>query len=171
MKKVSILVAMMVLVLVVSGCGNDSSENQAIMSEHVAASAQNSTNTTNISKIERDLPEDDYIETGNGTMYISLPGGTSENDEVPVLFVGEDDLLIQIGLDAWEMDGSKLSYIYVDGMLHAKEQLADTQTSIDLLEDDLNVGIHKVEVVQYDNDQPDGEMVTYKVASYEVKSK
>ena len=53
----------------------------------------------------------------------------------------------------------------------SKEQLAETQTGIDLEGDALKVGTHKVEVVQYDNDDPSGTVITYKTASYEVKNK
>jgi len=87
------------------------------------------------------------------------------------LFIGKDTSMTQIGVDAFEFDGGKLSYIYVDGIQNAKEQLADTQTSINLKEDALKVGTHKVEVVQFENDKPDGKAITYKVASYEVKEK
>lgn len=120
--------------------------------------------------IERDLPDGDYSEIGSGEFFISTSGGTSESGNVPVLFV-QDESLIQIGVDTTSFDGSKLSYIYIDGMLSVKEQLGDSQCSLDLAGDSLTPGIHKVEVVQYDGDDPGNEMVTYKSASYEVKSK
>lgn len=119
---------------------------------------------------EKDIPDGDYSDMGSGEMYISTAGGTSEGGAVPVIFV-QDEFLIQIGLDTTAFDGSKLSYIYIDGMLSTKEQLGDSQTSLDLSGDALQVGIHSVEVLQYDNDDPSGSVVTYKSASYEVKSK
>lgn len=119
--------------------------------------------------VERDLAEGDYSDMGEGTMYLSTAGGTSEDGNVPVLYVEADTMLQQIGLDSEGMDGSILSYIYVDGMEVAKEQLADTQTVIDLGEAQLTEGVHTVEVVQYADDDTAGEMVTYKSAQYEVK--
>lgn len=119
---------------------------------------------------EKDIPDGDYSDMGAGEMYISTAGGTSEGGAVPVIFV-QDEFLIQIGLDTTAFDGSKLSYIYIDGMLSTKEQLGDSQTSLDLSGDALQVGTHSVEVLQYDNDDPSGSVVTYKSASYEVKSK
>ena len=80
-------------------------------------------------------------------------------------------MLIQIGVATEGFDGSKLSYIYVDGSLNSKEQLGDGQTSIDLTDDLLSVGTHKVEVLQYNNDDASSDVVTYKSASYEVKAK
>ena len=56
-------------------------------------------------------------------------------------------------------------------MLTTKEQLAHSQISLDLTGDMLSVGTHTVQVVQYDSDDPSGEMITYKSANYEIKSK
>lgn len=121
-------------------------------------------------KIEKDF-EGEYSDMGAGEIMISTPSGTSEDGSVPVLFTDEDDLLIDIGLDTSELDGGRLSYIYVDGMEKDKDQLGDAQTSIELKKNDLKPGKHKVELVQYDNDKPDGNVVTYKVAYYEAKEK
>jgi hypothetical protein len=68
--------------------------------------------------------------------------------------------------------GRVSTYIYVDGMLNTKEQLGEmTQTSLTLEKDALKEGTHKVEVVQYENDDLKGKAITYKTASYEIKSK
>lgn len=117
------------------------------------------------------IPSGLGTEMGKGKFSVATPSGTSENGQVPVLFIGKDTSMAQVGVNAFEFDGGKLSYLYVDGILNTKEQLADTQTSINLKEDTLKVGTHKVEVVQFENDKSDGKAVTYKVASYEVKEK
>lgn len=121
--------------------------------------------------IERDLPEGDYVELGEGTVYVATPSGTSEDGNIPVIYVDSDIILTQIGLDAWEFNGGALSFIYIDGMLVGKEQLADTQTTLTLSEGQLAVGVHTVEVVQYENDEPGAEMTTYKSMQYEIKGK
>ena len=92
---------------------------------------------------------------GTGTICLYTPGGSSENENIPIIFV-DSETLIQIGLDSLDFDGSKLSYIYVDGMLATKEQLAHSQISLDLTGDMLSVGTHMVQVVQYDSDDPSG---------------
>lgn len=151
----------------VTACGNSS--NSSTEKESATAEVQ----STNIEKETpaKDLPDGDYQDTGVGTMYLSTVGGTSENGNVPVVYSGSDDVLIQIGVATEGFDGSKLSYIYVDGSLNSKEQLGDGQTSIDLTDDLLSVGTHKVEVLQYNNDDASSDVVTYKSASYEVKAK
>ncbi len=121
--------------------------------------------------IERDLPEGDYAELGEGTVYVATPSGTSEDGNIPVIYADSDTIMTQIGLDAWEFNGGALSFIYIDGVLVGKEQLADTQTTLTLSGEQLAVGIHTVEVVQYENDEPGAEMTTYKSMQYEIKGK
>lgn len=118
----------------------------------------------------RDLPEGDYTELGDGTVYIATAGGTSENGNVPVIYAEKDLILKQIGLNAWDFNGGALSFIYVDGMLIDKAQLANTQMSLDLQGEQLSVGLHSVEVVQYENDDPASAMTAYKSMQYEIKA-
>ncbi len=118
----------------------------------------------------RDLPAGSYTDTGSGSFSVQTPAGDSADGFVPVLFVSDDDMLIQIGYLAEAMDGSHLSYIYVDGMEVAQEQLGEmVQGVLDLHDDALEEGVHTVEVVQYSTDKPDGDIVTYKTCQYEVK--
>lgn len=118
----------------------------------------------------RDLPAGSYTDTGSGSFSVQTPAGDSADGSVPVLFVSDDDMLIQIGYLAEAMDGSHLSYIYVDGMEVAQEQLGEmVQGVLDLHDDTLEEGVHTVEVVQYSTDKPDGDIVTYKTCQYEVK--
>jgi len=122
--------------------------------------------------MKKDIPEGLNEEVGDGTILLSTAGGTSEDGNIPAVFAEKDLMLEQIGLDAENFDGSKLSYIYIDGMLNTKEQLGEmTQTTLTLEADALKEGTHKVEVVQYDNDESTGNAITYKTASYEIKAK
>ena len=121
---------------------------------------------------KKDIPEGLDKEIGNGDVVLSTTGGTTENGNIPTVFVGQDTQLDQIGLSSENLDGSKLSYVYIDGMLNTKEQLGEmSQTTITLQDNSLKEGKHKVEVVQYDNDEQTGTPVTYKVVNYEVKNK
>lgn len=160
-KKIVGLVLVGVLALGMIGCSNSKEENKA-----------NENTTKEEVSSKKDIPSGLDKEIGNGTVVLSTTGGTTENGNTPVVFVGQDTLLEQIGLSAENFDGSKLSYVYIDGMINTKEQLGEmTQTTITLQDNSLKEGKHKVEVVQYDNDEQTGNPVTYKVATYEVKNK
>lgn len=121
----------------------------------------------------KDLPYGNYQDMGEGTVIISTPGGTSEDGTVPVIFIEKDQTMaiMEIGISTRDLDGSHLSYVYIDGMFNSKEQYSDADGSIVLSPDDLTIASHTVELVQYNDDTPEGEMITYKSASYEIKSK
>lgn len=166
-KLLTLLLGVSLVSSLLFGCGSDKS----------ADTSTNETSTEDSSKaagkeetVEKDFPDGDYSDTGEGTFYVATASGTSEDGSVPVLFVGPDDVLVQIGDGSTGLNASNLTYVYIDGMLVTKDQMGDFQGSLDLQDDFLSVGTHKVEAVQYDTDQPDGTIITYKTCSYEVKA-
>lgn len=108
-------------------------------------------------------------EIGNGEFVITTPFNESNND-VPVIFVDDFSSLTQIKFQSKEFDGSRCSYIYIDGKLNTIEQLGEMNSSaLTVEESHLTNGIHKVEVIQFDNNKSNGTPVTYKVCNYEVR--
>ena len=168
LKKIGILLLSLIFVLSFTACGSGSDTTE----DNGYTTAVEEPATDN--DVERDFPEGDYEEIGNGTMYVITPSGSSEDGSVPVLYVDvsdRDNILESIELDAWDYDGSVLSYVYIDGMENTKEQLADTQTTLGLTGNELSEGVHVVEVVQFEGDDPAGEILSYRSTSYEVKDK
>ena len=164
-KKVISLLCTTLLLFGLAGC-TSSTENKKSDPEPVAVE-EKAEPTEDAIKIN--VPAD-IKDTGKGTIELATPSGTSANGATPFIYVDKDTSIQQIGFNSTEFDGAKLSYIFIDGILNSKEQLGDTQSSLDLKEDILKVGIHKVEVTQYDNDKMDGKVITYKLCSYEVKA-
>ncbi|MBK5243288.1 hypothetical protein [Clostridium sp.] len=167
-KSIAMLLITITMSLSFVGCSSASS----------ASKTPTSTETTSAEPIETE-PKVEVIkivlpsgikDTGKGKIETETPSGNSNEGVVPFIYEDKETQLLQIGFNAWEFDGAKLSYVFVDGVLNCKEQLGDTQTSLNLKEDDLKVGVHKVEVTQYDTDKIDGKVVTYKLGSYEVKA-
>lgn len=172
-KKIVTLILATSMAFSFTACGSEKSESTPTNSAALAntdSEEESDTSAETTNSNEKDLPNESYQDMGSGTICLYTSGGSSENGNIPVIFV-DSETLIQIGLESLDFDGSKLSYIYVDGMLATKEQLAHSQISLDLTGDMLSVGTHIVQVVQYDSDDPSGEMVTYKSVSYEVKNK
>ncbi len=118
---------------------------------------------------ERDLPEGEYEEMGDGSVYISTPGGTSEDDNVPVMYIASNTMIYQIGINAWDFNGSSLSFVYIDGMLFDKTQMSNTQSTLTLTSDQLTEGFHNIEVVQYVDDCTENDMITYRNMKYEIR--
>lgn len=119
--------------------------------------------------VSKDLPDGEYADMGEGTFAVSTPSGSSADGSVPILYISATEAMTEIGYSAAGMNGSSLSYIYVDGYLNTKAQLADTEGSLDIQGTAISSGTHKVEVVQYEEDDASGTMTTYKTCSYEIK--
>ncbi|WP_312694123.1 hypothetical protein [Caproiciproducens sp.] len=175
MKKIWAEIITLFMCIAFVGCSSTmpqtSSSNIATPSEVRENSSQNSTEDVS-SSVVKDLPSSNYKDMGKGTLVIATEGGTSENGKTPVIFLDSGEShSYAIGIHVRDFDGSKLSYVYADGYLISKEQYADEDSSVRVKDDRLAVGMHKIEIVQYDIDKPDGKMITYKSASYEVKSK
>lgn len=120
---------------------------------------------------EKDFDGSSYSDTGDGTFLLVNASGNTEGGNTIVVYASSDTVIEQIGYETTGVNGGSLSYLYIDGMLSTKEQLGDTQGSLDLSGDSLSVGTHTVEVVQYENDSVDAAVTLYKSASYEVKEK
>lgn len=169
-KKIIMLLLATSLTMSMTACGGSSKDQGSETKTEDTNTDAAAPEESEPAESEKDIPEGTFSDTGNGTMYISTPGGTSENGNVPVMYEEADVSMDQIGLDTAGFDGSKLSFIYIDGMLNSREQLADSQTTLTLEGDALKEGTHKVEVLQYENDEPSTSPVTYKSAEYEIKA-
>lgn len=161
MKKKCLFIALL-CVFTLSGCGNSSASTDTPASDSKTESPVES---------KKDFTGDTYSDMGDGVFLAVTAGGDSDNGNIPVVYSDSDTSLLQIGYKTTGMNGGALSHIYIDGMLLTKEQLSDSQGSLDLSGDFLTVGTHKVEVVQYENDATNGTVTAYKTASYEIKEK
>lgn len=183
MKKLLVIAMAIALCVPFSGCGQNpnakassvlssSSKGSEAMSSEQASSGAIPSAISSSATAKRDLPEKDYKSCGKGSFSISTPSGTSENGNVPIVYYGNNEAS-NYGVDfsARDFDGSKLSYEYIDGYLVGKEQISDEDGSIYAGTNSLGSGKHKVEIVQYDTNKPEGKIVTYKSAFYEVKPK
>ena len=118
----------------------------------------------------KDFDGSSYSETGPGDFYISSASGSSEDGEDVYFYYNENMLMDSLGFSAWNFDGKMLTYIYVDGIQNRRDQIADTQGTIELSGDLLSKGLHKVEAVQFEDNDPQKTVITYKSAEYEVRS-
>lgn len=116
--------------------------------------------------IKADLPYGSDI--GVGVMYVATPSGTSENGNIPVLLETKDVALDMISINTEEVDGSYWSFIYVDGVLDRKEQLAYSSATVSIQGTALEEGEHIVSIVQYASNEEGGDIITYKEAKYKV---
>ncbi|HFQ5699478.1 TPA: hypothetical protein ACHSGA_002580 [Listeria monocytogenes] len=162
MKKLLLLAGLLIVFSFgLTACGSSNSENETSDSKK-----------EDVKKVEKktsvEFPDK---ELGQGEIILKTESGSSEDGNIPFMYKEDDLLTPSIGFEAWEFDGSKLTYVYIDDVLNTKEQLADTQTSLDLTTSEYETGEHEVKVAQFDNDKETGKIITYKTAKYEIKNK
>lgn len=170
-KIVSLLIVSCIILSSAIGCGSktethskdNSANNQT--KQTVDASKESEPAEEN----NKDFDGSGMSELGNGTFYISTPGGTSEDGNVPVFLDMGSTMMTEVGYCARGIDGTHLTYFYIDGMENDKGQVADTDGSLIITDDALDTGVHTVEAVQFDTDDSTGTVIAYKYASYEVK--
>ena len=102
---------------------------------------------------------------GEGEVYLVNQSGTTEDDNILYIKYDKEALLLQIGYESKDIDGSVPTIIYIDGEEIEQLQLGNSQGSIDLAKSNLDKGLHNVEFIQKDGDTT----VFYRLAQYEVK--
>lgn len=173
MKRTITLLLAAIMTLSLTACGEPA--NSSAASTQKPTASNEATSAPDKAKEDGQSGNPDTVdfsgqkEVGNGKFYVTTSAGSSEDVDAPVIYIDPDVLDPSIGIEAWDFDGGKLTYLYIDGELADKEQLADNQTWLDLTEAGKKAGKHTVSAVQYDTDDPSGQIVTYKSAVYEAK--
>lgn len=161
--KLSLIIISLLFIINLGGCGIGNNANT------IKNKVQNAPEQTKNDLIK--IPKDLQADMGTGSFYISTPSGTSQDGSVPVIYVAKDVQVEQIGVNTSDFDGKNLSYIFIDGIFNTKEQLSNSQSSINLKGNALKVGKHRVDIAQFNNNKTTDKVITHKVAYYEVKSK
>ncbi len=112
----------------------------------------------------RDLPSGNYSDTGSGSISLSNQDGGSPT------ITGNQNSTADIILKTENFDTTHICYIYIDGMLATSPLYLDSEQALQLQGNYLTAGTHKIEIIQYSNDNTNGSIITYKSASYQVKA-
>jgi len=172
MKK--LLIGLLAVGLLV-GCSSKSDNNQnkesKVVKEEKKDVTKQETDQTDVNQEESKYPfPSNATPIGEAKLTLSTPAGDSSDGNTPVLFVQPDDSLIQIGADYENFQGDKQTFIYVDKTFDTAEQIGEmTQSSVNLSENRLKPGVHTVTAVQFENDDPAGNVINFVEAKYEVK--
>ena len=169
MKRWIVCILSICMVFALAACGSKSSE--PVSTENSEATEVTETTETS-ADVQRDLPEGDYEEVGNGTLYVVGASGSTENGDEIVVYPSMDSIPYgYVGYELWDMDGSVLTYVYVDGVEVDKHQIgAGYQSSVDLTEEwQITEGEHIIEAVQYADNDTTGEMTFYRSGKYTVR--
>ena len=152
MKKIICGLAVFSVCVTLIGCGSSNSATEAVS--------------------KKDFDGSSYSDMGDGTFGIINESGSTLAGADVVVYVGNPKTdYIQIGYESHDFNGGALTYIYIDGVLNTKEQLGESQGTLELKKDALEEGTHLVEAVQFEGDDSAGEVKTYKSTEYTVKLK
>ena len=145
--------------LVLTACGGNVQETQT--------TSQN-TSTKQETTAKKDFDGSKQSEVGEGEVILCTAAGTSENGNVPKMTISKDTQLTQVEVDTKGLDGSTVTYIYVDGIEAQKGNMGDSQQSVTLQGDALKAGTHTIEVVQFKGDDTKGGVVFYRKVIFEI---
>ncbi|MFL0198496.1 hypothetical protein ACJDU8_23480 [Clostridium sp. WILCCON 0269] len=157
-KRLLLIITTLFIIINLVGCGTSTVKNKV---ENAPNQAKN-----DLMKLPNDLQAD----MGTGSFYISTSSGTSKNGATPIIYTKKDTQVEQLELNTSGFNGKNLSYIFVDSALNTKHQLSDSKLNINLKGNELTVGKHRVDIVQFNNKTND-KVITHKVAYYEIKTK
>lgn len=171
MKKLITLGLTVASVALLGACGDTGSTEK-----DSATSSSSATTVESTVKEEAPVVEDKFAgqeEKGEGTFNIANQSGNTEEGDSITVFYDPNTFPTDLGVSTWDLDGSMLSYIYADGQLVDTLQLGNSQNGVELqdVESAITEGDHKLQLVQYADDNEDGEIVTYKEQPYTVKLK
>lgn len=162
MGKIKLLAVLGICGAVLAACGAESTKNQEESSETTSEVVSESEEQASVN-----IPEE---ETGTGYFNLVNASGSTEMGQPITVFYEPDTVGTEFDIETTEFDGSHLTYIYVDGVFVEKQQFSESQHQFDVPDNILEAeGTHIVSLVQYDNDQEDGNPITVKHQAFEVK--
>lgn len=152
------------LVALLAACGND--ETTSTEKEEMEETEEKEVVAT---ESEHPFPSD-VTPIGDATIMISTPAGTTEEGNIPVLYVSEDDILTQIGIDYENFDGSVETFVYINKIFNTSEQVGElTQSSLDLYEDNLTPGDYTVTAVQFTGNDTSNKPINLTQAQFKIE--
>lgn len=143
-----------------SGCGEEAS---APTSDTEASESADSTATT--------LPDQymSYGDTGEGEAYIVSTNGSSQAGDMVQLRVAPGFQAAELSVIAHNLACKTPLYVYVDGKLVQKiDDVDHADTTITLENEAVSATEHSVNMVQYQNGNPDSPIVFFRTSRYVV---
>ncbi|PFJ12854.1 hypothetical protein COD67_23170 [Bacillus cereus] len=155
-----IIAGLSVLILVGCGAPKEKENAQSNQKEKVV-------NASDENMVE--FPEG-AVPVGEGKVKVITPDGTSENGNIPTVFIKKDTLIQQVELELSNFQNDKDTFVFVDQVYADKHQVTSTtQTTVQLKEKTLETGSHTITAVQYENNDPKGKVISFNQAAFETK--
>ncbi|KZD28333.1 hypothetical protein BW897_09570 [Bacillus cereus] len=110
------------------------------------------------------------VPIGEGKVKVTTPDGTSENGNIPTVFIKKDTLIQQVELELSNFQNDKETFVFVDQIFADKHQVTSTtQTTVQLKEKTLETGSHTITAAQFENNDPKRKVISLNQATFETK--
>lgn len=152
--------------LMLSGCGgnNSTAADEKASETDRAAQEQTATSETAVKEPEAvDFDGTGMTEAGDFTFYVSTPGGTTEDGNVPQVVYKPGTFGVGIAINVENGPGAVCT-VYIDGHKRKLMNAGHEIQFVDFEDSDATEGRHKVELVSND----DNGASIYKFAEYEI---
>ncbi|WP_459503591.1 hypothetical protein [Bacillus sp. C1] len=107
---------------------------------------------------------------GEGKVKVITPDGTSEDGNIPTVFIKKDTLIQQVELELANFQNDKETFVFVDHIFEDKHRVTSMmQTTVKLKQETLETGYHTVTAVQFENNDPSGKVINFVQAKFENK--
>ncbi|MBC6972919.1 hypothetical protein H9I32_11160 [Bacillus sp. Xin] len=155
-----IIAGLSALLLVGCGVSNEKEEAQPIKEEQIVNASDESVTS---------FPEG-AMPIGEGKVKVITPDGTSEDGNIPTVFVKKDALIQQVELELTNFQNDKETFVFVDNIFEDKHHVTSiTQTTVELKQKTLEAGYHTVTAAQFENNDPSGKVINFVQAKFENK--
>lgn len=155
MRKIIILLAL-IISCTLCAC-NSKKESEATVSEVESETVK-----------ETEDKWEKYRESLELTMW-TFHGQIMTGEDIPVVLANENAAVMQFSVDAYNYDPSYFVYIYINDALVDKVQYSNISTSMDITGEYLQEGEYTVRFVQYEDNSESGNIISEKIARYEVE--
>ncbi len=164
-KRFLVIIAVLVMAIAMVACDNDKDDDQDAKTDQNQTNQTQSNNSTNSNTYQGKTDN-----VGDGEIAIRQKGATEEASGTVTLkpVAGENE--IEIEIIPTNVNATNETYIYVDGNLVEKEELDEPAgEDMDLEGKAITAGEHKIQFVQYENNDPTKAVTFYREAKYNVE--
>ncbi|MBB5173147.1 hypothetical protein [Texcoconibacillus texcoconensis] len=166
MKKLfALLIIVLCLAFVTVACGG----NDPVDEENGDDQMEETTTEEETDELTSEYPfPDDADETGEGEVTVDETSGDPE--DIPVKFVSSDTMLTQIGYTIENFDADKEVFIYVNEIFVEARQGAElAQSSLNLEGWLLEPGEYEVVAAQFEDNDPDNDVLHLSKSRYKIE--
>ena len=152
--------------MILAACGATDEPEVSEEASSTSEVLQESSSAVSEVAVVTELPAD---EIGAGAFNLVNSSGTTETGEPITVLYKPDTVGADFDIRTLDFDGSRLTFVYVDGVYVEKYQFGETWIQFDVPDSILKKeGLHTVSLIQYENDDQSGTIITAKHHQFKV---